>query len=77
MKYSYLRRLKDGKEFCIPEQDVDGTLKQGFELIGEAQEVAQVVKTEEKKEIVFQCPLCEFQTQFEKALKMHKGRKHK
>jgi hypothetical protein len=77
MKYSYLRRLKDGKEFCIPEQDVAGTLKQGFELVEEAQEEIQVVKVEEPKEQSFQCPLCEFNTKFENALKIHKGRRHK
>ena len=78
MRFFYLRRNKDGKEFTIAEQDVDGTLKQGFTMVGPVEEetkTEEAPKLEEKK--TFQCPICGFQTEHEKALKMHKGRMHK
>lgn len=77
MKHFYLKR-KDGQIFAIPEQDVDGTLKQGFTMVGPVEEETKIEETprvEEKK--TFQCPICGFQTEHEKALKMHKGRMHK
>lgn len=78
MRFFYLRRKKDGKEFTIAEQDVDGTLKQGFEMVGEVEQRAEAVAPEQPKETkMYQCPICGFQTEHEKALKMHKGRMHK
>ena len=77
MRFFNLRRKKDGKEFTISENDVDGTLKQGFEMIGEIKQEEEVKVEELKKEQTFQCPLCGFQTRFEHALGLHKGRMHK
>jgi hypothetical protein len=71
MNYVYVKRLKDGATFDIPEKNLEDTLKQGFELVSAVNVTAEVPQVEE-----FVCPICDKVFKTEQGLKVHKS-KHK
>lgn len=75
MKYYYVKRLSDGKVMDIPEKHLEETLRQGFEVIGEAGALYNNSTVEPPKpENKYECPICGFVAKNESGLRLHKRR---
>lgn len=82
--FHYLRRVKDGAIIDVPDKVLESTLSRGsdFEYISgfgltrkqkvEEGVVVDVPVVEDK----FECPLCGFVAETERALKLHKDKQH-
>lgn len=77
MKYTYVRRIKDGQTFDVPDADLEETLKRGgFELVEEVKIVSTPPVVIDKTNITVDkivCPLCDKEFKSEHGLKIHKS----
>ena len=78
MKYVYLRRKIDGAVIDVPENQVEETLKRGFDRIGEVvlQNSIELPVVSQGSSQVFHCILCGFEGKNAQSLRMHKTKAH-